>query len=326
MADPAATHEVEIEEEDIVVASQFTACTTTEGRVESLVTRGFLPRREESHWSVPPAGSTALAPEEGEIVVFTWFFERGLGLLAHPFLRGLLNYYKVELHHLNPTGIAHITAFIAFCKAFVGAEANFALWKYFFHPCVLTSRGEPLFAGGCGLRLRGNRADEYFWMKMADSNKGWRSEWFYVANPQPALPRFSGRFAEKLTHWEWGPDEDERTRWSGPMRGLLRELKDAGLTGVRVMWTFFERRVQPLRARAHPLFRYTGVGDPTRMLPEELSPLEVRTHVWAVIRCPEITPELDDLQAGLAIVPAARHAGYDPDVVSPRRLLSLVLD
>ncbi|OEL13894.1 hypothetical protein BAE44_0025087 [Dichanthelium oligosanthes] len=48
------------------------------------------------------------------------------------------------------------------------------------------------------------------------------------------------------------------------MLALLKPLKDAGLTGVKVLWTFFERRVQPLTARAHPLFRYTGAGDSTR--------------------------------------------------------------
>ncbi|OEL29829.1 hypothetical protein BAE44_0009152 [Dichanthelium oligosanthes] len=118
-------------------------------------------------------------------------------------------------------------------------------------------------------------------MKMADSNKGWRLEWFYIANPPLQLPGFSGRFIEKLRHWEWGPDEDERRMWTSPMRGLLREWKGAGLTGVKVMWTFFERRVQPLMARAHPLFRYAGADDPTRMSLDALSPAEPlrpRTH------------------------------------------------
>ncbi|OEL13862.1 hypothetical protein BAE44_0025119, partial [Dichanthelium oligosanthes] len=71
-------------------------------------------------------------------------------------------------------------------------------------------------------------------------------------------------------------------------RGFLPQqeesLKVAGLTGIKVLWTLFERRVQPLKARAHPLYRYTGDGDPTRMSPEVLAPVEVRSRVWTVIK------------------------------------------
>ncbi|OEL33539.1 hypothetical protein BAE44_0005442 [Dichanthelium oligosanthes] len=77
------------------------------------------------------------------------------------------------------------------------------------------------------------------------------------------------------------------------MLNLLKPLKAAGLTGVKVMWTFFERRIQPLMARAHAMYRYTGVGDPTRMSPEVLTPGEVRARVWAVIKRPEDNQDLD---------------------------------
>ncbi|OEL23984.1 hypothetical protein BAE44_0014998 [Dichanthelium oligosanthes] len=68
---------------------------------------------------------------------------------------------------------------------------------------------------------------------------------------------------------------NEKRMWSNPMLELLGPLKDAGLTGVKVLWTFFERRVQPLMARVHPLFRYTGAGDPMRMSPEVLTSAEM---------------------------------------------------
>ncbi|OEL29337.1 hypothetical protein BAE44_0009646 [Dichanthelium oligosanthes] len=104
------------------------------------------------------------------------------------------------------------------------------------------------------------------------------------------------------------------------MLALLRPLKDAGLTGVKVLWTFFERRVQPLAARVHPLFRYTGAGDLTRTSLEALPPAEVRSRVWAMIKRAKVDDdvvELDRHEAGLALVPAARHVGYDP--VAPLR-------
>ncbi|OEL15050.1 hypothetical protein BAE44_0023931 [Dichanthelium oligosanthes] len=135
-------------------------------------------------------------------------------------------------------------------------------------------------------------------MKMADSNKGWHSEWFYVANPPPALPAFSGRFAEKRREWSWGPSADEKKSWTTPMLDLLGPLKAAGLTGVKVMWTFFERRIQPLMARVHTLYQYTGVKDPTRISLEMLMPKEVRARVWVVIKRPDDNPDLDRHERG----------------------------
>ncbi|OEL34627.1 hypothetical protein BAE44_0004354 [Dichanthelium oligosanthes] len=105
------------------------------------------------------------------------------------------------------------------------------------------------------------------------------------------------------------------------MLAPLRLLKDAGLTGVKVLWTFFERRVQPLAARAHTLFRYTGTGDSTRTSQEALSPAEVRSRVWVVIKrakADDDVVELDRHEAGLALVPTAWHAEYDPVGVSFR--------
>ncbi|OEL31882.1 hypothetical protein BAE44_0007099 [Dichanthelium oligosanthes] len=96
------------------------------------------------------------------------------------------------------------------------------------------------------------------------------------------------------------------------MLDLLKPLKAAGLTGVKVMWTFFERRIQPLMARAHAMYRYTGVRDPTRMSPEVMTPGEMRSRVWAVIKRPKDNQDLDRHERGQAPYPAARHAKNDP--------------
>jgi hypothetical protein len=55
-----------------------------------------------------------------EVVSFATFHERGLALLAHQFLRHLLSYYQIELHHLSLGGIRHITTFVMVCEAFLG--------------------------------------------------------------------------------------------------------------------------------------------------------------------------------------------------------------
>ncbi|OEL13361.1 hypothetical protein BAE44_0025620 [Dichanthelium oligosanthes] len=159
---------------------------------------------------------------------------------------------------------------------------------------------------------------------MTDSNKGWHSEWFYVSNPPPSLPRFSGHFLQKVDEWERATGKDEKKAWIRPMLAELGQLKKAGLTGVKVLWTFFERRVQPLKARAHPLYRYTGNGNPTRSSRDVLAPVEVRARVWAAIKrakdVEDDVAELDRHEAGLAPEPAARREGLDPPVLLRARL------
>jgi hypothetical protein len=45
-----------------------------------------------------------------EVAFLTTFHEQGLALLAHCIFCSLLDYCKIELHHLAPSRILHITA------------------------------------------------------------------------------------------------------------------------------------------------------------------------------------------------------------------------
>ena len=82
-------------------------------------------------WIVP-SGEDEPSPPNGYVISFIPFHERGLVTPPHRFLRGLLHYYGIELQHLNPNGIQHISAFIALCEGYLGIESHFELWKYFF--------------------------------------------------------------------------------------------------------------------------------------------------------------------------------------------------
>ena len=57
---------------------------------------------------------------------------RGVRFPIHPFPRGLLEHYGIQLHNLTPGSILHISGFFALCKLFLGCEAHFELWKMFF--------------------------------------------------------------------------------------------------------------------------------------------------------------------------------------------------
>ena len=77
-------------------------------RLEGLVRRGLLcARTATEEWRLPSNEDTS-SPPEGYVVSFAHFHEQGFATPAHKFLRGLLNYYNVELQHLTPNGIQHI--------------------------------------------------------------------------------------------------------------------------------------------------------------------------------------------------------------------------
>jgi hypothetical protein len=81
----------------------------TERKLEELVRDGLLRPRaswNQPEWRVPPSDHREPAPPEGYVVSFVAFHERGLGMPPSRFMRVLLHYYKVELHHLAPNSIS----------------------------------------------------------------------------------------------------------------------------------------------------------------------------------------------------------------------------
>ena len=74
-------------------------------RLEDLVRRGLLCAwTTAEEWRLP-GDEDAPSPPDGYVVSFAHFHKRGFATPAHKFLRGLLNYYNVELQHLTPNGI-----------------------------------------------------------------------------------------------------------------------------------------------------------------------------------------------------------------------------
>jgi hypothetical protein len=68
----------------------------------------------------------------GYVMVCAAFYERGFGVPSHQFFCLLLQFYGLELHHLTPTGILHIPAFVILCETYMGIVPHFDLWNYFF--------------------------------------------------------------------------------------------------------------------------------------------------------------------------------------------------
>jgi hypothetical protein len=105
-----------------------------------LVSIGFLPLRELCSWWIC-CGVTVPTEDTHESVVYVPFLLRGLALPISPFFRGLLDFYHLNLTHLNPNSILQISIFVHLCEAFLGILPHFGLWKYLYH-C------RPRMAGG----------------------------------------------------------------------------------------------------------------------------------------------------------------------------------
>ena len=83
-----------------------------------------------------PNGETIHVPPAGFRVMFLAFIIRGLSLPLHPFLRGLLCFYGLQLHQLFPNSLLHITCFITLCECWLGIEPHFGLFKRIFNASV----------------------------------------------------------------------------------------------------------------------------------------------------------------------------------------------
>ena len=66
-------------------------------------------------------------PRIGYRVTFVDHLIRGLATPIHEFLRGLHFVYGLQLHHLTPNSILHISIFITLCECFLGSPPNWGL-------------------------------------------------------------------------------------------------------------------------------------------------------------------------------------------------------
>lgn len=126
------------------------------------------------------------------MVIFPHFIERDLRLLACDFFRDLLDYYKLELVHLNPNGIFHTAIFVHFCEVFLGIRPHFQLFWKFFRVKPQPLKEHILLVGGAEIQMRETMSSQYLDYELMDSNAGWKENWCYIGNHNPKLPRLTG--------------------------------------------------------------------------------------------------------------------------------------
>jgi hypothetical protein len=229
-----------------------------------LVDVGILPPKELCSWRICH-GVTVPIEDTHESVVYVPFLILGLALPISPFFCGLLDFYNLNLTHLNPNSILQISIFVHLCEAYLGVLPHFGLWKYLYHCRPGMAGGQHQLVGGASLEMRRGRKTEYLDIPLKDNIKGWRLEWFIVQNHGKSLPPRSGRHPDVRTpSWIESPTALEVTE-AKVLLAKVCLLKERGLTAEAVVADFVFKNIQPLKDRAYPTYLYSGVTDSTRV-------------------------------------------------------------
>jgi hypothetical protein len=133
---------------------------------------------------------------------------------------------------------------------------------------------------GAVFQLRQGMEKKYIPYKFPTSLSRWRDRWFYIGNHHPSLPERTA--GELRIHGEWmmpccGMSQIEE------LLGMVKKHRDAGFTGVSVMYTWLGKRIQPLQKRTRFGFEYLGVSDPSRFSTERIEKGEALLRVGRVL-------------------------------------------
>jgi hypothetical protein len=156
-----------------------------------LVDVGVLPMKELCSWRIC-RGVTVPTEDTHESVIYVPFLIHGLALPVSPFFCDLLDFYELNLTHLNPNSILQVSIFVHLCEAYLGILPHFILWKYLYLCRPRMAGGQHQLVGGASLELRRGRKTEYLDIPLKDSIKGWCLEWFIVENHCKSLPLGQG--------------------------------------------------------------------------------------------------------------------------------------
>ncbi|KAK1649011.1 hypothetical protein QYE76_066816 [Lolium multiflorum] len=196
---------------------------------------------------------------------------RGLSPPIHEFLRGLLFVYGLQLHHLTPNSILHISIFITLCECFLGVQPNWALWKRIF--CIRRNSHHNVAYNIGGVVICVRSEVDYFDVKFPDSVQGWRKKWLYIheesSNPaEENIAPFDGE-AKILRRRSWDAEatEAEKLATEALMTRIheLQNTRGKELSGIEITAYFLRTRVQPLQARKNPFWKYAGEEDVDRL-------------------------------------------------------------
>jgi hypothetical protein len=248
-----------------------------------LVSIRVLPPKELYSWRIC-CGVTVPIEDTHESIIYVPFLLHGLALPISPFFRGLLDFYHLNLTHLNPNSILQISIFVHLCEAFLGILPHFGLWKYLYHCRPGMAGGQHQLVGGTSLEMRHGRKTDYLDIPLKDSIKGWRLEWFIVENHGNSLPPRSRRQLDVRTpSWTESPTDQEVAE-AGALLAEVGLLKGRGLTAEAVVADFVFKNIQPLKDRAYLAYLYRGLADSTRVTNRRIPAVDLVNRLEMILR------------------------------------------
>ena len=99
--------------------------------ISSLVSCHLLQSKTLIQWQSVEGHERPFEKTSG-IVLFKAFVECDLAILTCDFLRSLLFFWGIQLHHLTPDSIQHMGIFVHLCETFLGIHPHFDLFKSLF--------------------------------------------------------------------------------------------------------------------------------------------------------------------------------------------------
>jgi hypothetical protein len=120
-----------------------------------------------------------------------------------------------------------VSTFIHFCEAYLGISPHFLLWRYFFCVKSIGKRSGPV--GVVMSNLRSGLKAEWIDTDLPDNTAGWMSEWFYIADQLPGLPRRTSHKPVKINEWNLGLSSRDLGELKAVLE-LVNELKKQGVT------------------------------------------------------------------------------------------------
>ncbi len=114
LASDPTIHVASMAEERESFESQRAPSNVIEQNMKEMVVHDVLLAKEIIGWR-PACGEPFPTPDMHVVVVFSHFFYGGFSLPTSKFFRGILEFYGINLHHLNPNSIVHMANFVHAC-------------------------------------------------------------------------------------------------------------------------------------------------------------------------------------------------------------------
>jgi hypothetical protein len=126
--------------------------------------------------------------------------------------------------------------------------------------------------------LRSVLKAEWIDTDLPNNTAGWRSEWFYIVDQLPGLPRRTIHKPMKMNEWDLGLCSHDLGELKAVLE-LANGVKKKGVTGAAVAKSFCRRMIQPIKDRVHPAYEYWGQSDPTCEVNHKVSKEEMEARV-----------------------------------------------